>query len=101
MIEVWINKISQKENADIFKRIMKKYPWMNFRKPNEEKSPWHIVGTIPFLNGYDLTVNFWPHKAKAQIEGDNVIVGWDNIMDEICRQIDISQDETFDDDIME
>ena len=43
--------------------------------PNYEKAPWHIQCAIT-VNGRSTEMNFWPHKAKAQISYQKVTEGW-------------------------
>ena len=43
--------------------------------PNYEKAPWHLQCAIT-VNGRPTEMNFWPHKAKAQISYQKVTEGW-------------------------
>ena len=47
--------------------------------PNYEKAPWHMKCDICNLNGQKVEINFWPHKAKAQIKYQKVVEGWADI----------------------
>lgn len=51
---------------------MRRFEWAKFFQPNPEKAPWHVQCVIKSDEGYDLTLNFWPHKLKGQYDGKSV-----------------------------
>lgn len=68
--------------------------------PNYEKAPWHMKCDISNLNGQKVEINFWPHKAKAQIKYQKAVEGWANIynlISSVCTNLyDDIEDDEFD-----
>lgn len=46
--------------------------------PNFAAAPWHLQCSVR-VNGEMTKLNFWPHKAKAQVDYQKVAVGWREI----------------------
>jgi len=65
------------KNIEAFKMFKKRFEWANFYQPNAEKAPWHWQCRISGQGPYDAIINFWPHFAKTQRDGEKVKVGWD------------------------
>jgi uncharacterized membrane protein len=74
-IELWYRPTSpvQQDNIENFKFLMDDYPDAKWRVENPS-APWHVKATFQ-----DTTISFWPHKARAAIEGTPSVVGWSAI----------------------
>lgn len=79
---------TQRGNCDAFVYLARRYDWIRFYQPNPQKAPWHWQCGIRGEGPYDVIVNFWPHVAKAQREGEKSVEGWDNIRSLISQVID-------------
>lgn len=96
------NRQADKENCAEFERFMRRFEWANFFQPNAEKSPWHVQCRIQTDAGYDLTLNFWPHKMKGQYGGyggmnSGTYEGLDGLRGMMAKAIDDCRDcEDFD-----
>ncbi len=80
-------------NNQEFLDIMARYPWMKLYQPNADKAPWHVQAKLTTAIGYTIFLNFWPHVAKAQMDGEGAVQGWDAIKAMICRAIDACDDD--------
>tara|TARA_R110001632_G_scaffold27081_1_gene72879 strand:- start:333 stop:689 length:357 start_codon:yes stop_codon:yes gene_type:complete len=63
--------------------------------PNFDASPWHLQCKV-ISNGEVTKLNFWPHKAKAQLDYQKVAEGWDNVNKLIWSIFFANDDEEFD-----
>jgi len=95
LLEIYYNKNSPKQtaNAEMFRRIAKRFSWLEFTYPNKIKAPWHVQGFVPCAHGEAIILNFWPHKGKAQQENCTAVVGEEGIGRMIAQAIDDSTDE--------
>lgn len=63
-----------------FLEVMERFPWLLFWQPNAERAPWHVQTIVQHPSGYKTLINFWPHKNKAQVEGEYSISGTKEII---------------------
>lgn len=87
-MDLYIKKPSQAENIAIFRKLMDRYHWAEWKQPNAEKSPWHVQCIIRGEGPYPALINFWPHVAKAQRDGCIVVQEWDNVRTVISQAIE-------------
>lgn len=66
-------------NNECFRMFVKRFQWVRFYQPQPQKAPWHWQASIIGQGPYDVLVNFWPHVAKAQREGEKSVEGWEAI----------------------
>lgn len=101
-MEIYVNPNRQDDfdNAAAFENFMARYAWATFFKPQPEKAPWHVQCKIE-TSGLPIILNFWPHKAKAQRDGEASVVGWDAIRLLMSQAIDDSQQSPDDFDVIE
>lgn len=66
-------------NNECFRMFVKRLNWAQFYQPQPQKAPWYWQAIIRGEGPYDVLVNFWPHVAKAQREGEKPVKGWDAI----------------------
>ena len=92
-MELYARNKEHKDNNKKFFELMERYDWMLPFQPAPEKAPWHIQVRLTTRIGYDLWLNFWPHVAKGQMEGEAAVQGWDQVRLMISRAIDACQDD--------
>lgn len=63
------------EACDQFDDLTRQYPNIRFFQPSPDKAPWHVQAVLDAADGVPLVLNFWPHKEKAQRQGDVSIEG--------------------------
>jgi|TARA_R110000851_G_scaffold77726_2_gene171181 hypothetical protein len=49
--------------------------WVDLYWPNFDAAPWHLQCSVR-VDGEMTKLNFWPHKAKAQVDYQKVAEGW-------------------------
>lgn len=60
----------EKENVVAFDRLMQRNRDVTFYRPSPAVAPWHWQAIIE-----GVTLNFWPHKAKVQRDGEKARTG--------------------------
>tara|TARA_R110001632_G_scaffold1568_2_gene6901 strand:+ start:365 stop:673 length:309 start_codon:yes stop_codon:yes gene_type:complete len=68
-----------KKNNECFKIFVRCFNWVDIYQPQPEKSPWHWQARVVGDGTHSVIVNFWPHVAKAQRDGEKSVQGWDKI----------------------
>jgi len=67
------------KNNECFRLFVRSFSLARFFQPSPEKSPWHWQTIVRGEGPYDVLINFWPHVAKAQKDGEKSVEGWDQI----------------------
>lgn len=57
-------------NVRLFRALMQKNNDIKFFQPDPLKAPWHVKAEV---NG--VSMNFWPHLLKGNIEGHRAVTG--------------------------
>ncbi len=96
-MELYEKTAEHRQNNEQFRTMMARYSWMRPFQPSSTKAPWHIQVKLTTRIGYEFYLNFWPHLAKAQMEGEKSVEGWDEIRAMISRAIDACDDGGKDD----
>lgn len=60
-----------------FRAVEAEFPHLKFFHPSPERAPWHVQCVVTDADGYQRTLNFWPHVQKAQAEGERSVQGED------------------------
>ena len=63
-----------------FRAVEAEFPWLRFFHPNAEAAPWHVQARVTDADGYQRTLNFWPHVQKAQADGEKSVCGQDEMI---------------------
>lgn len=58
------------ELCDEFDALTRQYPQIRFFQPSPDKAPWHVQAILDAADGVPIVLNFWPHKQKAQRQGE-------------------------------
>lgn len=66
MLQYYYRDQYEAEACDEFDALTKEYPAIRFFQPSPERAPWHVQCVIEMADGDPATLNFWPHKRKAQ-----------------------------------
>ena len=67
----------------------------NLYWPNFKAAPWHLQCVVQ-VDGEMTKLNFWPHKAKAQVDYRKVQEGWGNVNELIASIFSTDEEEEFD-----
>lgn len=87
------NRPDHVANIEMFRRLQRRFEWMEFFKPNPEKAPWHIQVKIDCATGEPIWLNFWPHTGKAQRDGCPSVAGEESIRLMISEAIEDSAED--------
>lgn len=94
------NRKEDRDNVAAFENFMARYEWVKFYQPQPVKAPWHVQCKIE-TSAAPIIINFWPHKAKAQRDGEPSVAGWDAIRLLMSLAIDDSQSAGAEFDVIE
>lgn len=98
---IYHNPRSEKQcaNVEAFREIEKRFPWMEFYQPNEEKAPWLYQCVVRYEGkSSSIKIDFWPHKGRAMREGCKPVEGYESIRAMISEAID---DSSYDFEVIE
>lgn len=74
--DVHIKYPEQRADAQAFVDLVHRWRFLNWVRPAPVSSPWHWLAWGLDANGYKVEVNFWPHKAKYQVQYQKARGGW-------------------------
>jgi hypothetical protein len=87
----------QAEGLRAFRAIMADYSGcMRFYQPSPERAPWHVQARVldgARADGYTPLINFWPHRNRAQPEGETSVEGEEAIRATLGRMLEGEHDE--------
>nr|WP_309504320.1 hypothetical protein [uncultured Roseovarius sp.] len=71
MIQYFFRDAYENEICDEFDALTRQYPNIHFFQPSPDKAPWHVQAVLDAADGEPIVLNFWPHKRKAQRQGEH------------------------------
>ena len=91
-MDLYAKSREHEKNNENFLLLMQEYPFIKPFQPSPAKAPWHVQAKLSTKIGYDVWMNFWPHVAKGQLEGESSVLGWEQIRLMIDRAVDSCDD---------